>query len=158
MTDVQVRELVHLACTTRPNGARRWDEAGTYSQVRKLVERGLSGQEIIYRTLMHAWDAKAESPGVLAYPVPSAAAIAAEDSRLRLEDECTIHPGKRAGSCSGCAADAIGSDPERRGAPIYHESGEKLRHRPLRELFEENRTELETNPADVVRAALKEEI
>lgn len=144
--DRQLQSLVYLACTTqrRGYGDRRWDEAGVAGEVRKLSAEGLSAEEIIQRTLSHAWNPKSHTPAMLRYPADSPVRGEPLPQRVGV-DECPVHPGKPAATCNACAADALANDttrkPDRR--LIYDEvTGEKLRHRPLRELVDEELAEL----------------
>lgn len=148
MSDPQVQMLAHLACSSRPSGARRWDEPGVVAGIRKLLERGFGIQEVIDRVFAHAWDATANTPGtvltpksrpvIVANPVPFPVTRAVE---------CRLHPGQTPGFCTACAADEMLQDstpapPPRQDPPSYDEEGHRLRHRPLPELFAEAKAEL----------------
>jgi hypothetical protein len=144
----QQQSLVHLAVTTRPHGSSTWDAAGVAAHVAALVNKGLSAQEVINRTLGHAWDRNARTPGVLATPVRMAGQVEASNPvpyPAKRADECRLHPGQSIDSCRACAADALVEDKtpipnvaRRYEPPSYDETGAKLRHRPLRELVEEH--------------------
>jgi hypothetical protein len=152
----QQAALVHLAVTTRPHGSSVWDAAGVAAHVARLVERGLSAQEVINRALGHAWDRNAKTPGVLATPVRMAGQVEASNPTpypTTRADECRLHPGQPVDTCRACAADRLVQD----GTPVpavarryddppsYDEAtGEKLRHRPIRELVAEARAEIDT--------------
>jgi hypothetical protein len=151
----QQQALVFLATTTRPFGSSTWDAPGVAKHVAALVGKGLSDQEVINRTLGHAWDRNAKTPGVLATPVRMAGQVEASNPvpyPATRADECRLHPGQPIDSCKACAADAALGDstplpniPRRYDdTPSYdEETGKRLRHKPLRELFDEAKTEPE---------------
>jgi hypothetical protein len=143
LSDAQVQMLAHLACASRPHGAKRWDEPGVVVGIRKLMERGFGMQEVIDRTFAHAWDGSANTPGTLLTPkrrepeVSNPAPFPATRA-----DECPLHPGQPRGTCVPCAADALLGDRTGRPARMYDADGNRLRHRPIRELFDETLAEI----------------
>lgn len=63
VTRPQAQMLATLAAACRPNGARRWDQAGTMAAIERLYDRDLS--EVIMATIRAARDRDVETPGVL---------------------------------------------------------------------------------------------
>lgn len=62
-TDQQLRALAFLAKACRPNGARRWDEAGIMAALAKVADRSLA--EVVLATVRAAADRDCETPGVI---------------------------------------------------------------------------------------------
>lgn len=111
LDDRQVQALAFLASTTRPRGATRWDAPGLVAFIRKLLDRGLSAQEIVDRTMRHAWDPHAKTPGVLLSPAHT------EPDKgnpviypARRGEDCKLHAGERREHCRACAADRLVGD------------------------------------------------
>lgn len=63
VTKPQAQMLATLAAACRPNGARRWDTAGTMAAIEKVANRDLA--EVILATVRAAADRDVESPGVI---------------------------------------------------------------------------------------------
>lgn len=143
-TDDRVRMLAHLACASRPHGAPTWDEPGVVPRIRDLIGRGFGMQEVIDRVLAHAWDATAKTPGTILTP-KSRPAVESNPVPFPVAraEECRLHPGEPPGMCRACAADRLVDDstplPPRQDPPSYDEQGRPLKHRPIRELFDEHR-------------------
>lgn len=140
-----VQSLANMACISRPHGAKTWDPPGVVAGIRRLIERGFGMQEVIDRVFAHAWDASADTPGTLLTPKPRRP----ETSNpvpypVTRNEECRLHPGQHPVTCISCAADRIAPEddeplPARQEEPppIDPETGEQLKHRPLRELVDE---------------------
>jgi len=63
VTKPQAQMLATLAAACRPNGARRWDTAGTMAALERLHDRDLG--EVIMATIRAARDRDIDSPGIL---------------------------------------------------------------------------------------------
>ena len=68
ITDQQIRAIAFLAAAARPNGARRWNEAGIVAALAKIRTRSL--HEVTIATMRAANDRNAETPGVIPTPGP----------------------------------------------------------------------------------------
>lgn len=66
--DQDARALTYLAKRLRDetHGAARWDDAGTYAEVAKLVGQNLAS--VVERVTRHAADPKAVTPGAIRRP------------------------------------------------------------------------------------------
>lgn len=149
MSDAQVQMLAHLACSSRPPGARKWDEPGVVVPIRKLLERGFGIREVIDRVLAHAWDATANTPGTILTP-KSRQPVESNPTPYPVTRavECRKHPGEDPVLCRPCAIDErIGDStpvpPRKEDPPAFDPvTGDRLKHRPLRELKAEFDAEL----------------
>ena len=63
VTKPQAQMLAPLAAACRPNGARRWDTAGTMAALERLHDRDLG--EVIMATIRAARDRDVDTPAVL---------------------------------------------------------------------------------------------
>lgn len=148
-----IQSLANMACVSRPHGARAWDPPGVVAMIRKLIERGFGMQEVIDRTFAHAWDATANTPGTMLTP-KTRTAVESNPAPFPVTraEECRLHPGQHPGTCTACAADRLVDDktslPVRHeDTPSYDDDGHRLKHRPIRELFEEHRATPEESNA-----------
>lgn len=64
-TDDHLRAIAYLAADMRPAGAPRWDREGIYACIARLRDRGYGLPEIANRTIKHAQDPTAKTPGVV---------------------------------------------------------------------------------------------
>lgn len=139
-TPERLQMLAHLACASRPAGARSWDEPGVVAMLRKLIERGFGMQEVIDRVFAHAWDSTANTPGTLLTPktrtVVESNPVPYPVTRA---EECRLHPGQPQATCVPCASDRLvgTTTPPRQDPPSYDADGRPLKRVPLRELFTE---------------------
>lgn len=93
VTDQQIRAITFLAKASRPNGARRWDEAGIAAAVEQVRDRSLP--EVILATIRAAADRDVDTPGV----IPTNGSHWAESAAVRPYTPDT-HP--TADRCSTC--------------------------------------------------------
>jgi hypothetical protein len=121
LTRDHAQMLATLASACRPNGARRWDHAGTMAALAKVADRSLP--EVILATIRAAADRDCETPGVIA----AAGSHWAESAAVRVhmpEDptavRCTVC-GKTQHGPEALAKDGIGphefSHPRPKPAP-----------------------------------------
>lgn len=112
LNDQDARALTYLACRIRKetHGARVWDEAGVYAEVKQLI--GHSLPLTAERVLRHASDVEAKTPGAIRRPfVPDAPVAGVRfPARAGDPDECRIHPGEHGTNCRACAADRLAGD------------------------------------------------
>src|SRR5690348_14998464 len=131
-TPDRIQMLAHLACASRPHGAKTWDEPGVVAMIRKLLERGFGMQEVIDRTFAHAWDATANTPGTLLTPkTRQVVETNPAPFPVTRTEECRLHPGEQPGLCRYCAADRLGgttTPPPRQDPPTYDADGKPLKH------------------------------
>ena len=94
VTKDQAQMLATLAAACRPNGARRWDSAGTLAAIAKVKDRSLA--EVVMAVIRAAADRDVDSPGVI--PTPGShwqetAAVAPTPPPERVDpgERCTVH-------------------------------------------------------------------
>ena len=115
MTPDQIRWLTWGAMETRreTHGCAPWDEPGTHKAIAELCGTwGLNAAT--EHVLAHARDPKARTPYATKGTAPTATAPthgAKYPAKAGSPDECRLHLGQYAATCSGCAADRLVGDP-----------------------------------------------
>ena len=94
VTDQQLRALAFLTKACRPNGARRWDEAGILVALEKVRDRSLA--EVIMATIRAATDRDIDTPAVIPMPGPHWQAAAVVRTGVTVKTD----PANRCGICS----------------------------------------------------------
>lgn len=112
VTEQDARALTYLARRLRDetHGANRWDDAGTYASVSKLV--GSSLPVAAERVTRHASDPTAKTPGAIHrnyLPGPPEAEVWRPP---KAHETCPTHPGGWKHNCACCAADRLADDDE----------------------------------------------
>lgn len=110
-TDQDARALTYLAKRLREEtyGANTWDEAGIHAVIAKLIGRNLP--TLVEQVTRHASDPEAKTPGAINRPFLPEAPKAGANYPPKKHEACPNHPGHRADSCAGCAADKLAGDP-----------------------------------------------
>ncbi|HET7407347.1 MAG TPA: hypothetical protein VFJ21_09485 [Mycobacteriales bacterium] len=109
-TDQDARALTYLAKRLREEtyGACRWDEAGIYAVIAKLIGRNLP--TVVEQVTRHASDPEAKTPGAINRPFLPDAPKAGPLYPPKRGEDCPRHPGQWATSCGGCEADTRADD------------------------------------------------
>lgn len=93
VTKDQAQMLTSLAIACRPNGARRWDSAGTMAAIGKVADRDLAS--VVIAVVRVASDRDVDSPGI----IPTAGSHWSEAAAVRTRPLNVAPPGTRCTIC-----------------------------------------------------------